>query len=116
MLPAHLPCSPCHNIFYVESMATSTVPPLDAVALPSTTGRLLQQANSTPLLLSLPCPMAGLWHPMAFLIRNKIAIPGTSLSTPTNCYIESTATSTMLWWILHEALRHGTRYQSLHLP
>jgi len=28
-LPAHLPRSPCRNIFYVESTATSTVPPLD---------------------------------------------------------------------------------------
>jgi len=47
--------------------------------------------------------------PTAFLIRNSnCRIPGTSLSTPTNCYVESTATSTTLRWILREALRHGT--------
>jgi len=44
------------------------------------------------LTTALPRPTASLRHPTAFLIRNKIAVAGTSLS-PTICYVESTATA-----------------------
>jgi len=67
---AYATCAPrstCRNIFYVEPTAIS-------ITLPSTTGPMVSYGRL------LPRPTPGLWHPMAFLIRNKIAVPGTSLS------------------------------------